>query len=102
MFGDDENVAASRPTAFTSAYRVTAQKPGPSGSSWRWTGSCSRSQANWACGCPWANDAGDSRSMATWSVSVTAPGWHGSRPAVGSMTWIARPRTAASASREHS
>ena len=33
MFGDDENVAASRPTAFTSAYRVTAQNPGPSGSS---------------------------------------------------------------------
>ena len=59
----EENVAGSRPIAFTSSYRVTAQKPGPPGSSCRCTGSCSRSHRKTSCGCPPSKASGSSRSM---------------------------------------
>ena len=63
IVGTDEKVAESRPTAVTSACRVTAKKPGPSGSACQCTGSCSRSHWNCAWGWPFAKLAGSDRSI---------------------------------------
>ena len=64
--GIEENVAASLPTSFTVRYFVTAQNPGPLGSSCRWTGASRRSAAYCSCGCPCANELELHRS--TWTV----------------------------------
>ena len=75
IVGAEENVAGSRPTAFTSEYLVTAQKPGPSGSGCQWTGSWDRSHRNCSCGWPWAKDSGESRSMAGPRDAVVVMPW---------------------------
>jgi hypothetical protein len=63
MVGSDENVFGSRPIARTSSKRVTAQKPGPFGSSCQYTGACSRSHRYWSCGWPMLKLAGDNKSI---------------------------------------
>ncbi len=68
----EEKVPASRLQAITSACLVMTQKPGPSGSAWKWTGALARSQVNHSWGMPWVNRSRSSRSIWLASrVSVT-------------------------------
>src|ERR1051326_1073000 len=71
MVGSEEKFWKSRSTLHTSRYRVTAQKPGPFGSSCQNTGAFSRSQRYCANGCPLANSCGDRRAM---FMSAPPPG----------------------------
>src|ERR1044071_6131582 len=59
----DEKVPASRLQTVTSSSLVMTQKPGPSGSAWKWTGSFSRSQVNHSWGMPSVKRSKSSRSI---------------------------------------
>ena len=86
----DENVAASRSTVLTSAWRVTTQKPSPSGvravGSCQETGSWSRSQRNRSCGNPPRNVSSSDRSIGV----ASRHGSRGGRVSFGSVVPAAR------------
>src|SRR3954447_10364494 len=68
-FWSDEYVAPSRPTATTSSYFVTTQKPGPSGSGCLYTGALFRRYVNQSWGTPCVNLSRSSRSMSLRSMA---------------------------------